>query len=65
MPHPNDLPQQRLHLLRTVAAMIAQLVVTVAVAYITPYLDKEPYHTSILSGFAWVTGPGTAQWTPG
>lgn len=20
----------------------------------TPYLDKEPYHTSILSGFAWV-----------
>jgi hypothetical protein len=53
MSHPKDLPQ-RLCLLRTIAAMIAQLIITVAIAYMTPYLDKEPYHTSMLSGFAWV-----------
>lgn len=53
MSHPKDLPQ-RLSLLWTVAAMIAQLIMAISMAYITPYLNKEPYHTSILSGFAWL-----------
>jgi hypothetical protein len=36
------------------AAMVAQLIVSIVIAYMTPFLDKEPYHTSILSGHTWV-----------
>lgn len=45
---------QRFYLLRMAAAMVAQLIVGTVIAYMTPFLDKEPYHTSILSGHAWV-----------
>jgi hypothetical protein len=45
---------QRFYLLRMAAAMVAQLIVSIVIAYMTPFLDKEPYHTSILSGHAWV-----------
>jgi len=42
------------YLLRMAAAMVAQLIVGTVIAYMTPFLDKEPYHTSILSGHGWV-----------
>ena len=42
------------YLLQMAAAMVAQLIVSIIVAYITPFLNKEPYHTSILSRYAWV-----------
>jgi hypothetical protein len=45
---------QHFHRLRMAAAMVAQLIVGIVIAYMTPFLDKEPYHTSILSGHAWV-----------
>lgn len=44
----------RFYLLRMAAAMVVQLIVGILIAYMTPFLDKEPYHTSILSGHTWV-----------
>lgn len=52
MPPANEI--QRFHMLRMAAAMIAQLVMGLIIAYMTPFLEKQPYHTSLLTGHAWV-----------
>jgi hypothetical protein len=45
---------QRFHMLWMAATMISQLIMGIIIAYMTPFLDKEPYHTSVLTRHAWV-----------
>ncbi|KAG2076784.1 hypothetical protein BDR04DRAFT_623883 [Suillus decipiens] len=34
------------------AAMVVQLIIGIIIVYMTSFFNKEPYHTSILSGHA-------------
>ncbi|KZP10004.1 hypothetical protein FIBSPDRAFT_759036, partial [Athelia psychrophila] len=38
----------------TVAAVAASVAASAIVAHTTPYIEKTPYYTSALSGFAWI-----------
>ncbi|KAG2074033.1 hypothetical protein BDR04DRAFT_966978, partial [Suillus decipiens] len=33
---------------------VVMVIIGILITYMTPFLNKEPYHTSILSGHAWV-----------
>jgi hypothetical protein len=45
---------QHFHMLQMAATMISQLIMGIIIAYMTPFLDKQPYHTSVLTGHTWV-----------